>query len=345
MISNLLNSPMDSNPRVSGLIDEIVHNSIPTTGIRRKDLLIVTDKSNFAKNSIAALCKLQNHFENLNIYNLGSMKNENPEFVITLLRELVAFEGRIIMLSQNTQYLDSIFRALEFTSDHLSLAYFSNSLDQMLDERTARSLQSSSLLNLSALGYQRHFCSPKVLSYIHESFVHHLSLGQLDQDVHKAEPILRSVNATAIDTNVIKNVTSASPNGLTPLQMCQISKYLGMNPSMKVLGVSNQPKSNIDQIEPIIAQLLWYYIEGVSISDQDNQLRSQEYFQEHLVKTDYSNQSFTFWKSTKTNRWWFEIPNAEGEKGNIYPCNKEDYDLACRNEISAYLIDQMNLDH
>ena len=306
-------------------------------------IYLISDNSVFANSAKTAFYRLQNHFNDLIINDLGSLKNDNPEFVISLLRELIPMNGRIIVLSNENSYLDSAFRALEYATKNITLALINSNLDILKENRTARSLSSENLLNLSAVGYQRHFCPQDLLSYIHESFVHHVSYGQARSNIQRVEPILRNVNACTLALDVIKS--PKMPNGFDALEICQIAKYAGMSSSMKILNIANTIGADIDSVTPLVGQILWYFTEGHSLREQSPKGKDVSYFQEHLVQTDYSNYSFTFWKSTKTNRWWFEIPSTDGERGNIYPCNKEDYELACRNEISEYLLNQMNLDH
>jgi len=311
----------------------------------RESLYIVTDGSDFSKKSKEALYLLKNHFDNLDIYDLGNLKNDNPEFVIAVIRELAISAGKVILITKHDIYFDSIFRALENVQDNISMAFLNSKLDQLLEESTSRSLKSEKLLNISALGYQRHYCTPNVLNYLHESFVHHLSFGQLRENISRAEPILRSAHAAAIDTAILNNDASGIPNGLNSLEICQLAKYCGMSTNLKVLSISDQNGNDNANKAHLAAQMIWYFIEGIYLYEDIPDLKSSGNFQEHLVRTDYSDQSFTFWKSNRTNRWWFEIPNADGNRGNVYPCNHADYDLACRNEISSYLLDQINLDH
>ena len=345
MLENWLRSTTNIESQGEFSISNHVQTSLEAPSIRRQKVYIVTDDSKFSERSKYELYGLKNHFDNLDIYDLGILKNDNPEFVIAIIRELAGSSGRIVFLSKNDSYFDSIFRALEYSQDHILLAFLNSGLEQLHEKSTARSLQSEKLLNISALGYQRHYCTPKILSYLHESFVHHLSFGQIRQNITRAEPILRTVNAASIDTAILKNDALGIPNGLNALEICQLTKYCGMSANLKVLSISDQDGQSDSKISALIGQMLWYFLEGVCLSQEDAKVKSTEYFQEHIVQTDYSNHSFTFWKSNKTNRWWFEVPNTDGNRGNIYPCNQEDYDLACRNEISSYLLDQINLDH
>jgi len=305
MLENWLIPSIHENGNSLGCINELIQKSLKDLANAKGSIFLISDTSEFAQHSKNAFYTLKNHFKDLKIFDLGTLKNENAEFIIGLLRELLPLEGRIVVLSDEINYIDSIFRALEYSNDHISLALVNSDLNGLEEDRTARSLQSKNLLNLSVIGYQRHFCSHDILAFIHESFVHHLSYGKVRNELSKVEPILRNSNAN-------------------------ISNVIGC-------------KSN--EVAPIVGQMLWYFVEGQSLKEPSPLPKETDHFQEHLVQTDYSNYSFTFWKSIKSNRWWFEIPNPQGQRGNIYPCNKEDYELACRNEVSEYLLNQINLDH
>jgi len=344
MLENWLIPSIHENGNSLGCINELIQKSLKDLANAKGSIFLISDTSEFAQHSKNAFYTLKNHFKDLKIFDLGTLKNENAEFIIGLLRELLPLEGRIVVLSDEINYIDSIFRALEYSNDHISLALVNSDLNGLEEDRTARSLQSKNLLNLSVIGYQRHFCSHDILAFIHESFVHHLSYGEVRNELSKVEPILRNSNAINIDLGAMKS-NNGMPNGFDALEMCQIAKYAGMGSSLKVLNISNVIGCKSNEVAPIVGQMLWYFVEGQSLKEPSPLPKESDYFQEHLVQTDYSNYSFTFWKSIKSNRWWFEIPNPEGQRGNIYPCNKEDYELACRNEVSEYLLNQINLDH
>lgn len=343
MLENWLSAPSKDKIIESGFISDIVADYSSNLSKSSSNIFLVSDGSEFAQQSKEAFYRLRNHFSSIEIYDLGHLKNENPEFIIGLFRELVPMKGRIVVLSDKNSYLDSAFRALEYSNKHISLALINSRIDVLSEDRSARSLTSENLLNLSTVGYQRHFCPPDLLTYMHESFVHHLSFGQATADLLKVEPILRHTHAAVLELGALRS--ALMPNGFDGLQICQLAKYAGMSSSMQILNVANTIGLPVANSALIVGQILWYFVEGHSLREQSPKTKDLSYFQEHLVQTDYSNYSFTFWKSSKTNRWWFEIPSEGEERGNIYPCNHEDYELACRNEISEYLLNQMNLDH
>jgi len=78
----------------------------------------------------------------------------------------------------------------------------------------------------------------------------------------------------------------------------------------------------------LIAQILWYFIEGVSCRVIDNNFNKVDDFQKFTVLVD--NQELIFLKSVKSSRWWVEIPfvknsNNKLEDNSLLPCMHEDY--------------------
>jgi hypothetical protein len=76
----------------------------------------------------------------------------------------------------------------------------------------------------------------------------------------------------------------------------------------------------------LIAQMIWYFIDGYQIRKTEAQLTDHEEFVEFHVT--FTSNDTIFLKSKRTNRWWMKLPN------NMFvPCSYNDYQLASKNEI------------
>lgn len=76
----------------------------------------------------------------------------------------------------------------------------------------------------------------------------------------------------------------------------------------------------------LIAQMIWYFIEGCSIRRNEASLENREEFSEFHVR--FTTNDTTFLKSRRTGRWWMELP-----EGMFVPCTYTDYLTACKDEI------------
>jgi formiminoglutamase len=53
------------------------------------------------------------------------------------------------------------------------------------------------------------------------------------------------------------------------------------------------------------------------------------------------NYQLTFWKSTKSGRWWMQVPmktKRQHERHRLVPCSYQDYQSACREELPERLM-------
>jgi hypothetical protein len=133
----------------------------------------------------------------------------------------------------------------------------------------------------------------------------------------------------------LSDLQRLSPNGLDGKEICAIARYAGISNKVSSFGVYNyKAGSNYKLTETLVAQMLWYFIEGFDGRVSDDISLSSSDFQKYitLVK-DYE---LVFYKSLKTGRWWIDIPfltsvNNKLKNKTLLPCDKKDYDLACSN--------------
>lgn len=128
----------------------------------------------------------------------------------------------------------------------------------------------------------------------------------------------------------------ASPNGFYGDEMCKITRFAGMSPTLFSFGIYGYiPEQDTENITAkLIAQMLWYYIDGVSVGKSEASLdRRDEFFEYHITFTDNNS---LFLKSKRTNRWWMQLPT-----GALIPCTHKDYMTACNNEIPERWLREM----
>ena len=86
----------------------------------------------------------------------------------------------------------------------------------------------------------------------------------------------------------------------------------------------------------LIAQLIWYFIEGVNYRMNERLENRETDFLHYSVPVD--DELLSFYKSTFSERWWIEIPFIKGvnnklKRNTLLPCTEEDYINACNQEI------------
>ena len=190
------------------------------------------------------------------------------------------------------------------------------------------------LFNYSVLGYQTYFNSQEEIDLMEKLYFESYRLGELNNNIQNVEPILRDANIVSLDLKSVRSSELSSkqkfsPNGFNGKEICAVSRYAGISNKVSSFGIYEYLPSNEDEAtEMLIAQILWYFIEGVSCRVIDNNFNKVDDFQKFTVLVD--TQELIFLKSVKSSRWWVEIPfvknsNNKLEDHSLLPCMHEDY--------------------
>lgn len=193
------------------------------------------------------------------------------------------------------------------------------------------------LFQFNLLGYQRHLVAPELFLKTN-GFGNHLSLGEIHDDIKKAEPVLRNTNVLAFDIKSVKYAEVAgssytNPNGLQSDEICQLAKYAGMSSELKVFGLfeNETKKYNSDIAFKLIGQIAWYFFEGLTFRKND-QGAADEKVLTYKVEIDGIEKPLKFIFCENSERWWFEIQSFNNEK-YIVACSETEYRKALNNEI------------
>ena len=190
------------------------------------------------------------------------------------------------------------------------------------------------LFNYSTLGYQTYFNSQEEIDLMQKLYFEAYRLGELSNNIQNVEPVLRDANIVTLDLKSVRSSEVStkqkfSPNGFSGKEICAISRYAGISNKVSSFGVYEYIPSNEDEAtEMLIAQVIWYFIEGVNCRVMDSNFYNEYDFQKYTVLID--NQELVFLKSIKSSRWWVEIPflqnsNNKLEEHSLLPCMHQDY--------------------
>ncbi len=201
--------------------------------------------------------------------------------------------------------------------------------------------QPYNLFNYSNIGYQTYFNSQEEIDLIEKLYFDAYRLGEVISDVTIVEPIMRDADIVAIDLGAMSstclNYQYASPNGFNGREICAIARYAGISDKVKSFGVYEF--KNFKQEETtalLIAQIFWYFIEGVNYRSNELDIKNQTGTLHYNVPID--DEILSFYKSPKTERWWIEIPfissgNNKLKRHTLLPCTYNDYERACNQEM------------
>ncbi len=199
------------------------------------------------------------------------------------------------------------------------------------------------LFNYTTVGVQRPYTKKKDLELFDKLYFDVCRLGELNDDYKIVEPFVRNSDILTIDFKSIKSsdtdVSSYSnPNGISASQICQIAKYAGLSDKMSCVGIFDIVQKEFSPSSPLIAQIIWYFIDGVSQRVGDFPIGTKKSYTKFYVHLEDFEDDLVFYKSNKSQRWWMEVqynPSSGSKYDRHYmvPCNKEDYDKALENII------------
>ncbi|GGZ72701.1 formimidoylglutamase [Algibacter mikhailovii] len=202
--------------------------------------------------------------------------------------------------------------------------------------------QPYNLFNYATIGYQTYFNAQEEIDLMDSLYFESYRLGQVSNDITIVEPVLRDANIVSIDLNAVRGSELSlnqrySPNGLDGKEICAISRYAGISNKVTSFGLYEyKPSSDDDMTSMLIAQVLWYFIEGVNCRVKDDDFQDESSYQKFITLVD--DQELVFYKSNKTGRWWIEIPflaevNNKLKRHTLLPCMHQDYQDACNNKV------------
>ena len=199
------------------------------------------------------------------------------------------------------------------------------------------------LFNYANIGLQRPLVSKKEIDLFEKLYFDVCRLGAFNSDFKLAEPYLRNSDLLSIDFSSIKAseidfINYNQANGFRPDQICQIAKYAGMSDKMSCLGVFNVNPNQSSIASKLLAQTIWYFIDGISERVGDFPVGTKKGYTKFYVHLEDFKDDLIFYKSDKSGRWWMEVayPANEGSKydrHHLIPCNQEDYENAMKNRI------------
>lgn len=197
------------------------------------------------------------------------------------------------------------------------------------------------LFNYTNLGHQGYLTDPDTLDLLDKMQFESVRLGSVMDRPDLMEPILRDADLVSIDTGVIRGAdhaahVNAGPNGLDARTACQLARYAGMSDTLKAIGIfeHNPDLDNRDFGAQLIGQIVWHVLDGIFAQKSDYPKCALDEYARYVVDLSDIDQSIVFLKSSRSDRWWMEIPNPSRlDRPEIVSCSYEDYEEASRGKM------------
>ncbi|HAQ65124.1 MAG TPA: arginase [Bacteroidales bacterium] len=241
--------------------------------------------------------------------------------------------GQII----NIASVDSRFDIGENSSDSHSRSWLSRIILH----------QPNYLFNYTNIGYQTYFVDQDAIRLMKKMFFDTYRLGFVNQNIEEMEPMVRNADMLSFDISSIRQsdapgCANATPNGFYGEQACQIMRFAGMSDKLTSLGIYEyDPEFDSNgQTAHLIAQMLWYFMEGFynRMKDFPIKTKEQDHYFKYYVTIEGQKDEVIFYKSTKSDRWWMEVNcptylQTKFARHYLVPCAYSDYQSACSNDL------------
>lgn len=205
--------------------------------------------------------------------------------------------------------------------------------------------QPNFLFNYSNIGYQTYFVEQNAVQLMSKLYFDIYRLGQVRANMEEVEPIVRNADTLSFDISAIRHPDApgngnASPNGFYGEEACQVVRYAGMSDKLSSIGFYefNPAFDNNGQTAHLVAQMIWYFIEGYYNRKRDYPTSENPEYTKYRVSIKDHKHEIVFYKSMKSDRWWMDVPYPPNkkiryERHHLVPCSYSDYQTACREEM------------
>ncbi len=201
----------------------------------------------------------------------------------------------------------------------------------------------SHLFHYTNLGYQSYFVSSIATDMLQAMNFDTIRLGELKANFNEVEPIMRNTDFLSFDISAIQyayaqaNVYS-SPNGLNGEDACKIMRYAGVSDKITAIGLFeyNQDLDINNQTAYLLAEMLWYFIDGYKIRKNELNPNMKDCAKYTVAFEDGKNE-ITFYKSQSSGRWWMGVPfrreGMESPQNYYIACSYRDYEISNKGEV------------
>jgi len=302
---------------------------IEFSGVNGPGLAFITGNSVLCHEIRFNLTKLKNHFKNITIYDLGSLKEIKEKSIIELATYLSSYNIVPVYVGIDVKTAGSL--AVENAKN---ITLISNHIE-LIEHKSATT-------RVNHVAYQRHLCSLSDIYEIEENLYNAISLGKMRSFPTQLEPILREtqilhVNLDCMRTSDAPNTKGTLPSGLNAEELCQIMKYVGTADDLDAIFLSCDIISDRHAPEAsLIAESIWYFMEGVNMSLQDHPSRSKD-FSAFIVHSNTLENDLEFLKHNQTSKWWL-CHTSESQSRHFLACSYDEYQMSVGEEVPDRLL-------
>ena len=290
------------------------------------------------------------------IVDLGNLKkgisfDDSLAGLHDVLNFLLENNVNVLIIGGSSAHIPALDRAMSARKINYTMLSVDSRIDWVNERKEKDSFNylsdiikagNSRLDNFINIGYQSYLNDPQVLNRFRKMNHDLIRIGEVRSDIQEMEPVCRDSEIITFDISSVRQsdapgTFAPSPNGFYGEEISLLARYAGLSDSLRIFGLFevNPLLDNRKQTTTLAAQILWFYLEGLSqkqnesvIIDKENSGRFVKY---HVSVSDV-DEDLIFIKSTVTNRWWIEFDGKDHSKTYI-ACSYKDYLNANEDEV------------
>lgn len=278
----------------------------------------------------------------------GNSVNDTYFALKKVVAELIKRKITPIIIGGTQDLTYSLYRAYDDLEQMVNIVAIDNKFDFGIADKPLSSNsyltkmiieEPNNLFNYSNVGYQTYYNAQEEIDLVEKLFFDAYRLGEISNNISISEPVFRDADIITLDLTSVKSCDSGNfitftPNGFNGKEICSLSRYAGISDKVSLFGIFNHNNSKQESV--LIAQIVWYFIEGYHYRSNEYPFGSKENYLKYIVPLE--DEQLVFYKSDKTERWWIEIPfvsngNNKLKRNTLLPCSHDDYLGATNQEI------------
>ena len=306
-----------------------------------------------------AFYQLFNHWEDIKIVDLGNIRtgqeiSDTYYALNQVLTELMKQHILPIVIGGSQDMTYPMYQVYEPTGKLVNITAIDPLFDLGNDNEGLNSHsylshiilhQPNYLFNFTNIGYQSYYVDNENIELMKQLLFDTYRLGILKSRIEQTEPLIRNANILSVDMSAFRaanapGVKNASPNGFNGEDACRMTRYAGLNYKLSSVGIFEyNPHYDINaRTANLIAEMIWYFIEGYSSRQDDLPTSDSADFKRYNVQIGEGEENVIFLCHKVTGKWWIDMSfmhadDPRYERHHFIPCSKEDYDQAMNNEL------------
>jgi formiminoglutamase len=349
-ISESIIAPFKGKKHTLGAKIKLHNSSFPKLNKSKIAIFGLQESANLIRTQLYAL---NWRFDNIEIVDLGNLVDisdiKQREFAFSeALGELNQLNINCIILGDDQGMLFSQYHAYRNHSEPIEIVNICSGLSFENDTELYRIVshdKNHHLFNIDFVGTQAYNISTYTATILEKLYFENHRLGNIRAQIEETEPVLRSSHLMMFDLNAIRSadasaISNSSPNGFYAEEAAKIARYAGLSNKLSSAyfygfnpDSSIHSENSIQQTSLLIAQMIWYYIEGFTTRYNDHPTPGDSDYLIYRNKLENTGHEITFYKSRKSNRWWMEIPHPYDNNSFYIGCSYNDYLMVSNGEM------------